>query len=52
MLKYHSDMGHCFSKVEVVSKIKVRKKLNWEKQIRYLEKGGYFRLRKGPKSGP
>ena len=26
MFKYHSDMGHCFSKVVVVSKKKVKKK--------------------------
>ena len=56
VFKYHSYMGHCFSKVVVVSEKKKKKKsftfLNWGKQTWYWEKCGYFRLGMEPKFGP
>ena len=53
MLKYHSDMGHCFSLVLVVSKkVKNSTFLYWENRHGIGEKDGYFRLGMGLKFGP
>ena len=54
MFKDHSDMGHCFSEVVVVSKKRKIKKmfffltfLNWGKQAWYLEKRWPFLIGNG-----
>ena len=57
MFKYHSDMGHCFSSVEVVSKkINIYYNfftfLNWENQTWYLEKRWLFSIGNGAEIWP
>ena len=55
MFKYHSDMGYCFSEVEVKKKGKKKKKnffITFNQTYGIGKKGSYFQLELGPKFHP